>query len=304
MSSKLPAAEKGSPPRIRGKRPKTFAHAVKKGITPAHAGKTRRIPGQIPGDWDHPRACGENHELTLGMGFREGSPPRMRGKPFRRYTSKSRTGITPAHAGKTPLLFTLRPRPRDHPRACGENFRPPREGPLQRGSPPRMRGKLLAAQIIAGRMGITPAHAGKTFFDEAIDRLPRDHPRACGENTTGSSVSPSSRGSPPRMRGKLLPVDKLFNRFGITPAHAGKTEVHSVLPQRLRDHPRACGENVSGMDFIVPLAGSPPRMRGKQVPPFIWRVNAGITPAHAGKTAYSAEHDAERRDHPRACGEN
>ena len=45
-------------------------------------------------------------------------------------------------------------------------------------------------------------------------------------------------------------------------------------------------------------------MRGKQVSPFIGRVDAGITPAHAGKTRAAGRHGRQIRDHPRACGEN
>ena len=52
--------------------------------------------------------------------------------------------------------------PRDHPRGCGENL--PFESVVwkEKGSPPRMRGKLAAASALAVAAGITPADAGKT----------------------------------------------------------------------------------------------------------------------------------------------
>ena len=54
------------------------------------------------------------------------------------------------------------------------------------------------------------------FYDE-------DHPRGCGENTPTITQERNSKGSPPRMRGKLAVCrgDSVFN--GITPADAGKT---------------------------------------------------------------------------------
>ena len=50
----------GSPPRMRGKLTCSPATAVCGGITPAHAGKTRRPAVQQSSPRDHPRACGEN----------------------------------------------------------------------------------------------------------------------------------------------------------------------------------------------------------------------------------------------------
>ena len=92
---------RGSPPRMRGKPSKSYAYNSRVRITPAHAGKTppRVGAGQLTGD--HPRACGENLRTLRAVILLSGSPPRMRGKhcPFCSY--KYRTGITPAHAGKT-----------------------------------------------------------------------------------------------------------------------------------------------------------------------------------------------------------
>ena len=106
------------------------------------------------------------------------------------------------------------------------------------------------------------------------------------------------------MRGKRTAYEIQKGVGGITPAHAGKTRSHRKAPRSSRDHPRACGEN----PFILPggeaFPGSPPRMRGKL---FVWEegeARAGITPAHAGKTAALHASTMLWRDHPRACGEN
>lgn len=53
-------------------------------------------------------------------------------------------------------------RERDHPRACGENRQRIPAKRLQRGSPPRMRGKRKFVDFVTSDERITPAHAGKT----------------------------------------------------------------------------------------------------------------------------------------------
>ena len=45
-----------------------------------------------------------------------------------------------------------------------------------------MRGKLLKSSLKALMRRITPAHAGKTQKLMFQVPLPKDHPRACGEN--------------------------------------------------------------------------------------------------------------------------
>ena len=50
-----------------------------------------------------------------------------------------------------------------------------------------------------------------------------DHPRGCGENTSGKSISAHAR--------------------RITPADAGKTAFERLLENHTEDHPRGCGEN-------------------------------------------------------------
>ena len=90
---------------------------------------------------------------------------------------------------------------------------------------------------------ITPAHAGKTFRPLHSSRGFQDHPRACGENFTDVADAAGAVGSPPRMRGKPSAKIDVRKTVGITPAHAGKTIFFQKLLDRIKDHPRACGEN-------------------------------------------------------------
>ena len=50
------------------------------------------------------------------------------------------------------------------------------------------------------------------------------------------------------------------------------------------------------------IEGSPPRMRGKDIPTMC-AVLGGITPAHAGKSILFGIENGFDLDHPRACGE-
>ncbi len=167
-----------------------------------------------------------------------------------------------------------------------------------------MRGKPHRGNDHRGSHGITPAHAGKTSEKSQKSLFYGDHPRACGENVSAYSSTTRIAGSPPRMRGKRVGKDHEAGLCGITPAHAGKTVSLVALGRLSRDHPRACGENISKDYGMSAKAGSPPRMRGKPRLSRDARADDGITPAHAGKTSPSREHNPCREDHPRACGEN
>ena len=172
---------------MRGKLPDANEAAAAAAITPAHAGKTLILPLTVFCCWDHPRACGENCLINAVCNALIGSPPRMRGKPQSRPQGEGEQRITPAHAGKTPLLFSIAWRNRDHPRACGENAILRTKILEMIGSPPRMRGKRYKVWDAYTFDGITPAHAGKTSCSCSCSNGAGDHPRACGENLFGSS---------------------------------------------------------------------------------------------------------------------
>ena len=93
----------GSPPRMRGKLEKPCMPENPYGITPADAGKTYASANNSPIPRDHPRGCGENVFSPASVTSRQGSPPRMRGKPKSTSAPKARSRITPAGAGKTKM---------------------------------------------------------------------------------------------------------------------------------------------------------------------------------------------------------
>ena len=155
--------EWGSPPRVRGKAGLFLSHCLPPWITPAYAGKSANTIADMPGDWDHPRVCGEKPKFELDKLNSVGSPPRMRGKDLVLRSKHLEIGITPACAGKSVRRITNRCR--------------------GAGLPPHVQGKVADTLCAMSLMGITPAYAGKSRFPSSTAPYRRDHPRVCGEKS-------------------------------------------------------------------------------------------------------------------------
>ena len=174
-------------------------------ITPAYAGKRGRNESGQPIAEDHPRVCGEKHQLLTTINEGEGSPPRMRGKAVVILLCVATYRITPAYAGKRIVEFACSCRFQDHPRVCGEKQKQKWREPKETGSPPRMRGKAIMLALPSIGIGITPAYAGKrlkrsrsTVPHAAIVPL---FPSVCNK-PAGSDGSPAGHDAPP-----FLPIE-------------------------------------------------------------------------------------------------
>ena len=187
---------------------------------------------------------------------------------------------------------------------CGENITSKTYNVRTRGSPPRVRGKHGTIKETEVKSRITPACAGKTEGGSFSSSPKKDHPRVCGENEGRHACQVFWIGSPPRVRGKLLPRHHLAAAGGITPACAGKTCAAKHFAVQREDHPRVCGENSLFSSLFSGSKGSPPRVRGKPFARFSPPLFSRITPACAGKTLASVRQILFTRDHPRVCGEN
>ena len=100
----MAAQKSGSPPRMRGKDLKAAIAVMRERITPAYAGKSKK--------------------MNRAKDRRMGSPPRMRGKVGVVNHFDELPRITPAYAGKRPLRGKGAAPLWDHPRVCGEKKRP------------------------------------------------------------------------------------------------------------------------------------------------------------------------------------
>ncbi len=105
------------------------------------------------------------------------------------------------------------------------------------------------------------------------------------------------------MRGKVGGDGLETGNVRITPAYAGKSEFPPAFTKVSRDHPRLCGEKPSMNKFPSTEIGSPPPMRGKELPAYATSNYYRITPAYAGKSSLVADTQRRRQDHPRLCGE-
>ena len=209
--------------------------------------------------------CGENSGTLLKTFSVTGSSPRVRGKLHDLARAARDRGLIPACAGKT---F---PRSRDlalcgaHPRVCGENSFERLARLLNRGSSPRVRGKLLRPSLSYLNCGLIPACAGKTIYSFRDLVALRAHPRVCGENFVAFHAASSEMGSSPRVRGKPAGSPTANRPPGLIPACAGKTWNRSQIRYMTRAHPRVCGENRRAAVKEVRSDGSSPRVRGKPV---------------------------------------
>ena len=235
--------QRGSSPRMRGKRPSPCCGPRPSRIIPAHAGQTVSNSSRTSARSDHPRACGANPALSVMTAAPAGSSPRMRGKLGFGFDSFRQRRIIPAHAGQTSRTPTPTPTVSDHPRACGANAAAGRIRTLRRGSSPRMRGKPHQRVMPPAGRRIIPAHAGQTRALARPDQRRTDHPRACGANSSGAFSMIRLIGSSPRMRGKRVGSVPVGILARIIPAHAGQTQSHQRNGKEDADHPRACGAN-------------------------------------------------------------
>ena len=223
QSGAISYTQAGSPPHTRGKEPDIIIPTEEEGITPAHAGKSTFAVLVLQMPEDHPRTRGEKYSATRTLSPKRGSPPHTRGKARENALKPLHDRITPAHAGKSKVRKQPDRNKGDHPRTRGEKCRKEPFPPRFVGSPPHTRGKALIYVSSSSVSGITPAHAGKSYADLAIEKAAEDHPRTRGEKNLVQLSEVLHAGSPPHTRGKGR-----FGRFGtfifgITPAHAGKS---------------------------------------------------------------------------------
>ena len=275
----------GSPPRVRGTADGRKKKHVQIRITPACAGN-RLLESICPARRkDHPRVCGEQLFCVNSSIEATGSPPRVRGTVISEDINDNTFRITPACAGNS-SLHPLRPQARrDHPRVCGEQFCKLFYGVCIVGSPPRVRGTALARKGGALSKGITPACAGNRGMRGYARVCEGDHPRVCGEQGVRLIFDSFNPGSPPRVRGTVMPEElrPVLNR--ITPACAGNSPYPPRLRGNARDHPRVCGEQRSTNAYGLCSTGSPPRVRGTVTTWEKTMTFIGITPACAGNRA-------------------
>ena len=118
--SKKRSSVLGSSPLTRGLQCSLWHAKSPGGIIPAHAGTTRQGAYTHALYWDHPRSRGDYLQIRQLSPVRLGSSPLTRGLLLALIVSPDSTGIIPAHAGTTVVLYPFPACYRDHPRSRGD----------------------------------------------------------------------------------------------------------------------------------------------------------------------------------------
>ena len=212
-----------------------------------------------------------------------GSSPHVRGALLVVEPLRVRGGIIPACAGSTRDCDGTPYIRWDHPRMCGEHRVRLICRVLRTGSSPHVRGAPAAVVVCHLVRGIIPACAGSTNRRGWCAWPKRDHPRMCGEHDAHTAIRRSDRGSSPHVRGALFSSLVSFRIWGIIPACAGSTFVARRTADRVRDHPRMCGEHSENVPRSFASTGSSPHVRGARSL-ICCCFSMGIIPACAGST--------------------
>ena len=195
---------------------------------------------------------------------KNGSPPRMRGRPSIDRRRRVPARLTPANAGTTGDRRGGVGARWAHPRECGDDVEIANTLQNQIGSPPRMRGRPTTAPYGEGIPRLTPANAGTTLCDVAAMFCCSAHPRECGDDFFECCLDAGHCGSPPRMRGRRPGAVGAHRAPGLTPANAGTTHSRNSSLAELKAHPRECGDDAENAAQV--------------------REDERLTPANAGTT--------------------
>ena len=172
------------------------------------------------------------------------------------------------------------------------------------GSSPHVRGAHGIHPQNLPTLGIIPACAGSTIAFTVVITAARDHPRMCGEHSSGRHELCNGSGSSPHVRGARRFYSSRWQAMGIIPACAGSTYRIVIYRRDRRDHPRMCGEHSLSPYTSRIGAGSSPHVRGARRIECECDWIIGIIPACAGSTLTLAVSKNRARDHPRMCGEH
>ena len=169
--------------------------------------------------------------------------------------------------------------------------------PLTRGKPRPSSTRRRALRLISAHTGKTPRLSDRSCHVTA-------HPRSREENIDAWQLPERHVGSSPLTRGKPSRRKTPTLNTGLIPAHAGKTVASWRIRQAARAHPRSRGENYRPGHCEHRCDGSSPLTRGKRFCELRVSFDAGLIPAHAGKTTAGAGKLTTEKAHPRSRGEN
>ena len=212
----------GTSPRVRGKRGVWRRDPLLAGYIPACAGEAAARRAAAGARRVHPRVCGGSTTERLEALAPRGTSPRVRGKRPRPAQGASGSGYIPACAGEARRCRRTRRAGMVHPRVCGGSASSLRWHFGNRGTSPRVRGKLHAGPAARAIVGYIPACAGEAACVASWLSSRPVHPRVCGGSAGTSKRAASKSGTSPRVRGKLRPGRREYPEIRYIPACAGE----------------------------------------------------------------------------------
>ena len=201
-----------------------------------------------------------------------------------KYVRAGRERFIPTPVGSM-VLSTLATMVRAvHPHACGEHpgaeAHPPRPG----GSSPRLWG--------ASDPGAS-SRAQRRFIPTPVGSMPAE-----------LLVKVVFYGSSPRLWGASHQRPARHPRIRFIPTPVGSMNWAYGLTSRLTVHPHACGEHLLRPHYLLPVAGSSPRLWGA-LPEQREGVHAKrFIPTPVGSMCFCALSGSSLTVHPHACGEH
>ena len=171
---------------------------------------------------------------------------------------------------------------RDHPHACGDKRKFFSVSSSGRGSSPRVWGQGRNLVTKSLNLGIIPTRVGtRKLFTCNLFGI-GDHPHACGDKKSASSLSTLVRGSSPRVWGQVL-NGGIYRQMGrIIPTRVGTRLSPRGLSLTARDHPHACGDKITGSGVMLSPIGSSPRVWGQGIYNGLMKPYERIIPTRVG----------------------
>ena len=274
----------GTPPRARGRRPRSDGHPARSRNTPACAGTTWPRRGSRRRAAEHPRVRGDDIGGRRHVFGEDGTPPRARGRHGVDHVHAPGAGNTPACAGTTRRRASASVATPEHPRVRGDDRCSITSSIGAQGTPPRARGRPPAPKSETPSLGNTPACAGTTNDQDLNRDWIAEHPRVRGDDVRVGAVVVDDRGTPPRARGRRGRRDRRDQQVRNTPACAGTTSAMVSFMSAAPEHPRVRGDDSDVAGGELRDYGTPPRARGRRAGSRIPHHSQGNTPACAGTT--------------------
>ena len=313
----------GSSPQVRGRLDVAAWVNVVFGLIPAGAGQTRPPSDRRRVLAAHPRGCGADLTLFVFLTQSIGSSPRVRGRRGRRSVEVRGHGLIPAGAGQTRDKHGQAGALGAHPRGCGADGTRPTTCTRQRGSSPRVRGRLRIEVVDGQATGLIPAGAGQTVRRPRLVRCPWAHPRGCGGRLVcsvfrlvlaglipagaGQTRNSFLRGFVARAHPRGCGADRTADVHtastkGSSPRVRGRLMLAPPSRRAGRAHPRGCGADTVMRSRSSGSGGSSPRVRGRLQQTIQAGGGLGLIPAGAGQTRHRMVPRRRLRAHPRGCG--